>query len=251
MKILRNNILVGVAAIAPLLMAAGCAGDAKNIVQSETAIEYAQTEPRAHEAENKYITKNTDNYIEQLSEELATEKMEHEELELEETVAEAEIVIYDNLEKISLDSMTNEELLVAEILGADPELIEEKTQNSAKFVLPPPQQLVIQFGFDKSILQENDRELIKQHAEYLLQHPNYVLLISGHADNRGPALYNQKLSEQRAQSIADLLVEAGVPNSRLRVTGMGSSVPRVSPDNWQENRRVEFVYQNSMLANSQ
>lgn len=251
MKIFRNNTLISVVAIAPLLMAAGCAGDGKNIVQAEAVVEQAHAENQANDTANEYAINNMDSYMEQLPEELVAEVVEPEEAQSEGVETKVVVSVYDELEEISLGSMTDEELLVAEILGEGPELVEEQALDEAKLVLPPPQQLVIEFAFDKSGLPENDRELIKQHAQYLLQHPNYVLLISGHADNRGSMLYNQKLSEQRAQSVADLLIETGVPASRLRVSGLGSSVPRVSPDNWQENRRVEFVYQDSMVANSQ
>lgn len=251
MKIFRNNTLVGMAAIAPLIMAAGCAGDGKNIVQAEAVIEQSHAETQVNDPTNEYAVNNMDSYMEQLPKELVAKVVEPEEAQSEEVESEVDVSVYDELDEISLGSMTDEELLVAEILGAGPELLEERAQDTARLVLPPPQQLVIEFAFDKSGLPEDDRELIQQHAEYLLQHPHYVLLISGHADNRGSMLYNQKLSAQRAQSVADLLIEKGVPASRLRVSGLGSSVPRISPDNWQENRRVEFVYQDSMVANSQ
>jgi len=147
--------------------------------------------------------------------------------------------------------MTDEELRLNEILGAGADQ-PETPQQQTKIVLPPPQQLLFQFGLNKNELAETDHAAIKEHSDYLLQHPNYVLVISGHTDNRGSESYNQRLSEQRAQRVADLLIiAAGVPESQLRVSGMGGKLPRVSPDNWDENRRVEFVYQDTMMANNQ
>ena len=61
MKIFRNNALAGVAAIAPLLMAVGCAGDGKNIVQTETVVEKAQAEVQIHEPTNEIAINNMDN----------------------------------------------------------------------------------------------------------------------------------------------------------------------------------------------
>jgi len=59
------------------------------------------------------------------------------------------------------------------------------------------------------------------------------------------------LSERRAQHVADILLAAGVSPAQLRAGGMGDSVPMIDPKDWQENRRVEFVYQDSMVANNQ
>ena len=137
MKIFRNNALAGVAAIAPLLMAVGCAGDGKNIVQTETVVEKAQAEVQIHEPTNEIAINNMDNYMEQLSEEAVADVVTPEEVE-----SEVEVVMQDELEEISLGSMTDEELLLAEILGAGPELVEEQEQDATKLVLPPPQQLV-------------------------------------------------------------------------------------------------------------
>lgn len=111
--------------------------------------------------------------------------------------------------------------------------------------------MVFHFGHNKNELEASDVDVIKQHAAYLIENSNYILVLSGHTDNRGSKLYNQRLSELRAQKVADLLIVEGVPESQLRVGGMGDSVPMVSPDNWQQNRRVEFVYQDSMMAINQ
>ncbi len=243
MKIFRNKSLTGVAIVAPLLMAVGCAGDRQNIAQTENMIEQRQQEMHEHVPATEVAISNMDGYLEQLPKEAVMVVPGD-----IETVVEN--VVQNEAEEISLGSMTDEELLVAEVLGVGPSLIKEQEQDDARLIMPPPEQLVIQFGFDEYVLAENDRKLVKDHAEYLLQNQNYVLVISGHTDNRGPELYNQKLSEQRAQAVAELLVAAGVPVSQLQVTGLAGAVPRVSPDNWQENRRVEFVYQDSMLANN-
>jgi len=69
--------------------------------------------------------------------------------------------------------------------------------------------------------------------------------IEGHTDASGSAVRNRDLSRRRAQSVADYLVNSGIPAGRLEVVGYGSSqplpgLPAVSP----ENRRVMAVVLN-------
>ncbi len=232
--------------VTPLLMAIGCASDRQNLTQSEVIIEQTQQTVVYQEPSAITAITNMDGYMEQLLD----DQPELDQTE-NETAAVTETIATDQAEQISHDSMTDEALLLREILGAGSDMVEIPEQEEAKVVLPPPQQQVFQFAFNKNELDENDHAALEAHSDYLLQHPNYVLVISGHTDNRGSKSYNQKLSEQRAQNIADLLIAAGVPEMQLRVSGMGGSMPKVSPDNWQENRRVEFVYQDSMMANNQ
>lgn len=111
-----------------------------------------------------------------------------------------------------------------------------------------PEQRIFQFGFDKSEVSEADLAAIMKHAQYLEANPQLTLLISGHADNRGPKEYNSYLSAQRAKSIAALLIEAGVDESRLRVIGKGDSEPLLDAEQWRENRRVELDYEDNVLV---
>ena len=246
MNTFRKKSLATAAVIAPLLIAVGCASDRQNLSQPEIKVDPVQQAVTDQTTSTTTAIANMDGYMSALSDQQPELKQIKEEIE-----PVAETIVTDETDHLSHGSMTDEELLLSEILGAEPDQIEILVQQDAKVVLPPPPQLMFQFGFNKNELTESDRATLQAHSEYLLQHPNYVLLISGHTDNRGPETYNQKLSEQRAHNIADLLIAAGVPESQLRVSGMAGKVPRVSPDNWDENRRVELVYQDSMLANNQ
>lgn len=70
--------------------------------------------------------------------------------------------------------------------------------------------------------------------------------IEGHTDERGTELFNQGLSEGRAATVHDYLVEKGIEASRLTTIGYGESRP-VDPahnrEAWKQNRRVEFLFQ--------
>ena len=242
----RKKSLLTAAVVTPLLMATGCASDQQNLARSETKTDTAQPVVAEQAVATTTAMTNMDGYMSALSDQQAEPNQIKAEIEpVTETVAT------DEADQTSHGSMTDEALLLSEILGGFQNQTETQEQDDANVVLPPPQQLLFQFGFNQNELAEDDRAALQEHGDYLKQHPNYTLVISGHTDNRGPETYNQKLSEQRAQNIADQLIAAGVPESQLQVNGMAGKVPRVSPDNWQENRRVELLYQDSMMANNQ
>ncbi len=74
---------------------------------------------------------------------------------------------------------------------------------------------------------------------------NAVLIIAGHTDNSGTLEYNQKLSEERAQSVTNYLIaHHGISTYRLIVKGYGETKPIKTNDNEAGrfiNRRVEFI----------
>lgn len=114
--------------------------------------------------------------------------------------------------------------------------------------LEQPALRVFRFGFDKSEISEQDFENLTAHAQYLIAHPDQRLRIQGHADNRGPKEYNQYLSAQRAKAIAAILIDEGVPQAQLQIEGMGDSQPVEDATQWAKNRRVELLYDDSMLV---
>ena len=96
-----------------------------------------------------------------------------------------------------------------------------KESNSIAF----PDKSVFHFETDDYNANQVDLAFLKEHAQFLLNNPQFTLTISGHTDHIGAEDYNQKLSEQRAQFIADLLVTYGAPTTQLIVDGYGESVP--------------------------
>ena len=72
--------------------------------------------------------------------------------------------------------------------------------------------------------------------------PNKIIYIEGHTDNFGPEWYNNKLSLERAKAVANALIEKGVPEEKIRVTGAGFSKPIASNETEEgraQNRRVD------------
>ena len=87
------------------------------------------------------------------------------------------------------------------------------------------------------------RDLLDRVAGSLRQYPNSLIDVYGHTDTTGSATTNQRLSEQRAQAVANYLISQGVSSSRVRWMGFGETRLKVSTgDNVNEplNRRVEI-----------
>lgn len=80
-------------------------------------------------------------------------------------------------------------------------------------------------------------------ALFLNQNPEVSIELVGHTDSSGSSEYNQTISEQRAQAVADELESQGVESSRITVSGQGESNPIASNDTAEgrsKNRRVEI-----------
>ncbi|WP_126971858.1 OmpA family protein [Gynurincola endophyticus] len=70
------------------------------------------------------------------------------------------------------------------------------------------------------------------------------MAINGYTDNTGDGKHNQTLSEQRANTVLNSLVEAGIETSRLSAKGFGAQNPiadNSTEDGKAKNRRVELV----------
>jgi len=93
-------------------------------------------------------------------------------------------------------------------------------------------------------LKPGAREKLAKISGILLAHPGLTMQIEGHTDSVGGDEYNQRLSEQRADSVRDFLGEQGVSLSSITAQGFGKTEPVASndtPEGRQRNRRVEIV----------
>jgi OOP family OmpA-OmpF porin len=102
----------------------------------------------------------------------------------------------------------------------------------------------VYFETDSAIIQKRSFALLDAVAATLNGNPQLTLVeIQGHADERGNDGYNLKLTQARAESVMDALIERGVLKERLRAGGYGERCP-VDPGHnakaWERNRRVEF-----------
>lgn len=104
------------------------------------------------------------------------------------------------------------------------------------------------FAFDSANLSAAAQEPLGKLADFLQAHPDDGVRIEGYTDNVGSDAYNQRLSEQRAQSVATAMIQRGVDPTRMTVVGYGEANP-VAPNTTkygrQQNRRVDFVILNA------
>lgn len=110
------------------------------------------------------------------------------------------------------------------------------------------------FAFDSAQLQPIAQAPLDKLAAYLRDHPQTQVRIVGYTDSTGSISYNQRLSERRAQSVADAMVQRGVDRTRMEVSGQGESNPVASnatAQGQQLNRRVEFIILNQSNQSSQ
>ncbi len=80
-------------------------------------------------------------------------------------------------------------------------------------------------------------------AQSLIRYPNSQIQIVGHTDLTGAAAYNLDLSQRRANSVAAVLRNNGVPSGRISAVGRGEDVPvasNLTPEGRAQNRRVEI-----------
>jgi outer membrane protein OmpA-like peptidoglycan-associated protein len=93
-------------------------------------------------------------------------------------------------------------------------------------------------------LKPGAREKLAKVTGIFLSHPGLTMQVEGHTDSVGDADYNQRLSENRADSVRTYLVGQGIASSAVGTAGFGETQPVASNDSAsgrQQNRRVELV----------
>ncbi len=121
----------------------------------------------------------------------------------------------------------------------------------------PEEQVVVQitadfknilFDFGKATIRPESMDIIQRAAKTMNEQiPNSTFYIDGYTDNKGSVAVNKRISQQRAQAVANALINAGVDKSRLTARGFGKDNPKCDNDTEegrQCNRRVEVVIRN-------
>jgi len=104
---------------------------------------------------------------------------------------------------------------------------------------------VIWFDFDSDKPKLQPADVVDKIAEVLLEHPEQMVLVYGHASKEGSMEYNQNLSERRAASIVRLLKKKGVPSEQIVSKGFSYTQQYDDSENPYHNialdRRVEII----------
>ncbi|HXD95676.1 MAG TPA: peptidoglycan-associated lipoprotein Pal [Candidatus Acidoferrum sp.] len=102
----------------------------------------------------------------------------------------------------------------------------------------------IHFEFDRSDIREVDGKALDTNAGWLKEHPDQLVVIEGHTDERGTNEYNTALGDRRAKATMNYLVSRGVPSSRITVISYGEERPdcaQHADECWAQNRRAHFL----------
>lgn len=108
----------------------------------------------------------------------------------------------------------------------------------------------VNFEFDSAELTSGGRSRVNQIADIIKRDaPNRRVIVEGHASRESAAqeAYNQRLSERRANTVADALERNGVNGRNISAQGLGTRAPIASNDTEsgrQQNRRVEVIIEN-------
>jgi OOP family OmpA-OmpF porin len=99
------------------------------------------------------------------------------------------------------------------------------------------------FDVDKYDLKPKSKTELEKILKFLQDNPSIRVEISGHTDNTGSTVYNKQLSQKRAQSVFDYLIQNGINSRQLVPKGYGSEQPiadNSTEEGKQKNRRIQF-----------
>jgi peptidoglycan-associated lipoprotein len=122
---------------------------------------------------------------------------------------------------------------------------------SAPGLPPPPEQFVpvprladIHFDYDAYTIPPEDTTILAENAAWIRANPGGLVLIEGHADERGTSDYNLSLGDLRAAAARSYLIAQGIPAERMVAISYGKERPVCIEHNeacWARNRRARFL----------
>jgi len=152
-------------------------------------------------------------------------------------------------------AITEEDKTTVALVNTLPETRDEQPEMAKQIAQPdpvPPKVMELEpvyFAYDNFELSENGRNQLEKLFQLMTEFPVVRVKLIGHADAKGSAEYNLKLSEKRAETTKQYLVNKGIDPDKLKITGMGEknfAAINSNPDGSdnaegrQLNRRVEY-----------
>jgi outer membrane protein OmpA-like peptidoglycan-associated protein len=187
-------------------------------------------------------------------------------------LANAEVLVYDDednqIGKLRTDASGKAEIVVISSIEYDVQAnladfesdsetaTAEGDQMMINLALDPVEELIVKrevsfsnivFEFDKSTIKPEAAFELDKIIETLKKYEDINVKIESYTDSRGPESYNQTLSEARAQSTMQYLIDKGIDANRLTAEGMGESNPindcsgGCTEEQHEENRRSKFI----------
>jgi outer membrane protein OmpA-like peptidoglycan-associated protein len=111
---------------------------------------------------------------------------------------------------------------------------------------PMPETLVLYFDSNKSDLKKTVdlNEHSNEIKEWINQHPETILSITGHADSQGNETYNQSLGMKRAESAMIFFTSLGISPEKIKIESKGENQPvadNSTEEGMSKNRRAEII----------
>ena len=145
------------------------------------------------------------------------------------------------------EAIRQKEEMRARLLKQLNQVLETKDTDRGLVVSMPD----VLFDFGQYTLKPAARERLARISGIVLAYPELQLQIEGHTDSIGSDEINQALSEKRAGTVRDYLVDAGVPINNVMARGLGKSDP-IAPNNTAAgrklNRRVEMIVSGDVIG---
>ncbi len=127
---------------------------------------------------------------------------------------------------------------------------EESEEYTLQFPLPPINVPVlidnIFYEFDKADLTPESTDALDKLVVMLNENPNITIELAAHCDYKGNDAYNKRLSQRRAESVVNYLIEHGIKEDRLTAVGYGESRPKVVTKKMTETN--QFLSENDTLT---
>jgi outer membrane protein OmpA-like peptidoglycan-associated protein len=135
------------------------------------------------------------------------------------------------------------ELARLKAVGLEAELSELKARPSERGMVVTLGDVL--FDLDKSELNPGANLVMDRLSDFLKKHEERRILVEGFTDSTGAEDYNKQLSERRARSVRQALMDRGIAGDRIEVRGYGEQFPVATNETIagrQQNRRVEIVF---------
>lgn len=147
----------------------------------------------------------------------------------------------ENFETFTIEKVIEVKAPVQEEAKAEPqpEVVEEEPAP----VDPNEIEDSIYFDFDKSNIRADQVYYLDSNVAIIKENPAFIIVLGGHADERGTKEYNIKLSARRAETVKKYFVSKGIAADRIIVYAYGEEYPAAKGHNesaWSLNRRVDI-----------
>lgn len=126
----------------------------------------------------------------------------------------------------------------------DGEVSEREGSLRDKEYAADPELVAVNFDYDKAVLSEESRRVLRENAASLKKRPGVELQVAGHCDERGTTEYNLALGQRRANAVRNYYKYLGVKLSRMSTISYGEERPACQESGeecWSRNRRAETL----------